>query len=66
MTLLYEYEAKSFRLAVSQKTAAELLDVCVDTIENMVERGDLERIRLTSRKYGITWRSLQRLVGEAA
>jgi hypothetical protein len=53
-------------LTVSQKRAAQILDVCVDTIENMVARGELERVRVTSRKYGITWRSLQKLVGEAA
>ena len=54
------------RLAVSQKTAAEALDVCVDTIEAMVARGELERVKLTGRKYGVTWRSLVRKVhGEA-
>ena len=56
------------RLAVSQKTAAEMLDLCVDTIEAMAARGELERVRLTSRKYGITMRSLLKKVhgGEAA
>ena len=55
------------RLAVSQRTAAEALDVCVDTIENLVSRGQLERVKITGKKWGITWRSLERLVhGEAA
>ena len=52
--------------AVSRKTAAELIDCHVDTIDNMVERGELERVKLTKRKVAITWRSLQKLVGEAA
>ena len=50
------------RLVVSQKTAAEMLDVCVDTIENLVKRGQLDRVRITGRKYGIPVSSLQKLV----
>lgn len=46
------------RLAVTQKQAARALGVCVDTIETLVARGELERVRLTSRMWGITWRSL--------
>ena len=55
---------KPQRLAVSQQTAAAMLDVCVDTLENMVARGELERSRITTRKYGITCRSLKKLIGE--
>ena len=61
-----ELHPRPKHLVVSQKTAAEALDVCVDTIENMVARGKLDRVKVTSRTYGITWRSLQKLVGEVA
>jgi len=54
------------RLVVSQRTAAKALDVCTKTIENMVARGELERVNVTSRKYGITWRSLMKLAGVTA
>jgi transposase len=53
------------RLTVSQKTAAKMLDVCVDTVEAMVARGQLERVRLSERKYGIPMRSILKLIGEA-
>jgi hypothetical protein len=56
----------SQRLVVSQKRAAQMLDVCVDTIEAMVERGDLERVRLSARKLGIKVSSITKLIGEAA
>ncbi len=55
------------RLAVSDKTAAKVLDVCPDTIKAMVARGELERVILTSKKHGVTWRSLvKKAHGEAA
>jgi hypothetical protein len=50
-------------LVVSQQRAAVLLDVCVDTIEDMARRGDLERVRLSRRKYGITMRSVRKKAG---
>jgi hypothetical protein len=49
----------------SRKRTAEVLDVHIDTVDNMVERGELERVQLTSRKCGITVRSIERLIGEA-
>ena len=52
------------RLTVSQ--AAKMLDVCTDTVEALAERGDLERVRISSRKYGIKVRSLLKLIGEAS
>ena len=55
------------RLVVSDKTAAEVLDVCPDTIKAMVGRGELERVVLTKKKFGITWRSLvKKAHGEAS
>lgn len=54
------------RLTVSQQEAARLLGLCVDTIDAMAQRGELERVRLSQRKFGITWRSLERLVGQVA
>jgi hypothetical protein len=54
------------RLVVSDKNAARALDVCVDTIKAMVERGELERVILTSKKHGVTWRSVLRKAGVAS
>ncbi len=54
------------RLTVSQREAARLLGLCVDTVVSMAERGDLERVRLSACKYGITMRSLEKLIGGAA
>ena len=54
------------RLTVSQNEAARLLDVCRDTVIAMAERGELERVRISTRKYGIKFSSLQKLLGEGA
>ena len=51
------------RLVVSQREAARLLDCSIDLIETLSERGDLERVRLSERKLGITMRSLEKLAG---
>jgi len=53
------------RLCVWQQRAAHMLDCGIDLIESMVAQGRLERIRLAQRKYGITMRSLNKLIGEA-
>ena len=52
-------------LVVSLKRAAQVLDVSEDTVERLVERGDLRRVQLSARRVGITWHSLQKLIGEA-
>jgi hypothetical protein len=55
------------RLVVAYKTAAKALDVCPDTIAAVVDRGELERVVLTKKKFGVTWRSVLRKAGiEAA
>jgi transposase len=46
------------RLIYSRKNAAKALDVSLKTVDNMVARGELELVRLTSRKVGITAKSL--------
>jgi len=50
--------------AVSRQTAARLLDCSTDHIDALIQRAQLERVKLGIRKVGITMRSLKRLVGE--
>lgn len=52
--------------AVSRQTAAKLYDCSVDHIDDLVDRGQLERIEIGKRRKAITWRSLQKLSGEDA
>ncbi len=52
--------------AVSRLTASKLYDCSLDTIDRMVARGELEKVRISTRKVAITWRSLQKLIGEVA
>jgi hypothetical protein len=51
------------RLVVSQQRTARMLDVCIDTVETLVKQDKLERVRLSTRKYGITMRSILKLAG---
>ena len=52
-------------LCVSRTHAAEILDVSLDTIDRMIERGRLKRVQLSSRKPGIIYSSIEALIGEA-
>lgn len=50
-------------LAVSRKTASELLDCSIDHVDDLVSRGQLELIHIGVRKVAVTWASLKALVG---
>jgi hypothetical protein len=52
---------------VSRHKTAKLIDCSVDHVDDLVERGELEKVPTGVRKVGITMRSIKRLVnaGEA-
>jgi excisionase family DNA binding protein len=54
------------RLVLSPKKAARALDVSEDTIGRLVEAGELESVRISARRRGITLRSLRKLVESPA
>jgi predicted site-specific integrase-resolvase len=54
------------RLVVSRPHAAKMLDVCVGTIDNWVDAGRLEKIQLSTKRVGITMRSIRKLTGITA
>lgn len=64
MSSTHDYATRK-PFCVSRKHAAELLDVSVDTIDRMIQRGHLKRVQLSSRKPGIIYSSLEALIGEA-
>ena len=53
-------------LVVSKKGAAKALDCSVDTVDRLVARGDLERVQLSPRRVGVTWRSMLKLLERGA
>ena len=50
------------RLTVSRDHTAELLDCSPDHIDDLANRGQLERIKIGKRKVAITMRSIERLI----
>ena len=52
-------------LVVSRQKAAADLGVCLKTIDNMVGRGQLEKVQISDGRVGITWRSLVKRAGVA-
>jgi hypothetical protein len=54
-------------LCVSRHKTAKLIDCSIDHVDDLVERGELEKVATGLRKVAITMRSIKRLVnaGEA-
>ena len=48
-------------LVVSKKDAAKMIGVSDDTIDRLVDQGDLDRVQLSTRRVGITYKSLRAL-----
>ena len=51
-------------LVVSQQNAALMLDCCVDTVIAAAKRGKLKRVRINSRRWGVTMQSIKELIAE--
>lgn len=49
------------RLVVSIAKAAELLDVSPQTVARMVERGELKKVRVSTRRVGVPYASLLKI-----
>ena len=54
------------RLVVSRRSAAEQLDCSEDTIDRLAARGELDLVRFSPRRVGITVRSLRKLIERGA
>lgn len=48
------------RVVLSRKKTAIALDVSEDTVDRLVERGELEAVQISLRRKGITWASILR------
>jgi hypothetical protein len=54
-------EQKIERFIVTRKTAAKMLDCSICHVDDLTDKGQLERVPLGVRRVGITYKSLKRI-----
>ena len=54
------------RVALSRRKTAATLDCSIDHVDDLVNQGLLEKVQIGPRRVAINWRSILKLVGEAA